>query len=809
LTTGAARPSVRAGSGTVQVTDDRLFAPGGTSLARRFACRVLAFTEVRSLALDPARATAIVNYGSTNADPGIFLIRLADAVAQDPAAGAKDIELPHWSDGEPVTLYRHTGFVSIFAGLNIALGHLTASHPALARDRAAAGRVENGLRHMPGVINAEVTTELRVHFDPTVIAAPHLIRLAEAEFLERETVHLSTSPEPVNFRLENVLVGVAAVGEFVLPLMASVASGLLVLAALGTFGAAVSQLRERKIGLPLLYSCAVGARLGSGQFLAASLLSWLFRYWEYRYRQDGALEDRTLLGEATALPKRTRVLAADGSARLAPRQEVTTGQQIRVLTGEPIPVDGRVLAGAALVDQRMLASEPHPVRRVAGDPVLAGGRLLAGAIDVEALRTGHDTRVGRIARTLTETALSPAHPEALNRDAKDFAGRTVVPTLLMAGAGLFVGDLTTAAAILSPDYATGVGLAVPLERARVVKSALRLGAVIRSSNALERLASVSWVILDENPALHRGGCDVAEIGARTYDEDRLLQAMAAAGVWLGDARGPALVRACRARGLVIRRAGLREIDSEGVAVRLGAHLVRLRGRPVAAAVTPPPLTVEVDGAEVAGVRFRHNGGLEAAAAVRRLQRDGLRVCLISERPVDATTRFARRLGVDRHCAEMARQEKSGLLRDLRQQRVAAIYVGDGSAEPSIAREAHLWIALAGVDEPGGGPSDIVFLGSSIAPLPPLMALARDSVGRVKGARHMALAPNLLAVAGAFAFDFTAMAAVIISNLGTSVVYNRAKRSFLGVADARSDAGWVAPGEYAPKPPQVIKIRRSA
>jgi cation transport ATPase len=790
LTTGAVRLSVRAGAGTVQVIDDRLFAPSGASLARRFACRVFNLAEVRSLALDPARATATVNYGPTRANPGIFLRRLADAVARASPAGAKETELPHWSDGEPITLYRQGAIVSIFVELNIVRGRLTARHPALARDRAATDRVRSGLRPVPGVISADVTTELCVRFDPKVIAARDLIRLAEREILERETVHPLTSPEPVNFRLENLMVGAAAVGEFVLPLMAPVASGLLVLAALGTFGNAASQLRERKIGLPMLYSCAVGARLGSGQFLAASLLSWSLRYWEHRYRQDGAVAARTLLGEAMAVPKRALVLAADGSAHFAPRQEVTIGQQVRVVTGEPIPVDGRVLAGAGLVDQGVLAGERQPARRVAGDPVLAGSRLLAGAIDVEALGTGHDTRAGRIARTLVNTTLSPSHPEALNRDAKDFAGRAVVPTLLAAGTGLFIGDLTTAAAILSPDYATGIGLAAPLERARALKSALRLGAVICGSDALGRLAAASWIILDENSALHRASCDVAEIGAGLQDEARLLQTMAAAGVWLGDARGPALVRACRARGLVVRRAGLREIDGEGVAVRLGDHLVRLRGRPVAAASTPPPLTLEVDGAEVAGVRFR-NGAPEAAASIRRLQRYGLRVCLMSERPAAAAALAARRLGVDRYCGEMAREGKIGLLRKARQQRVRAAYVGECPAEPSIAREAHLSIALAGAGDLGSSPSAIVLLGSSIAPVPALFALARDSIARVEDARHTALASNLLAVAGALALDFTALAAVIISNLGTSAVYNRAKRSLFEAADARSKAGWIA------------------
>jgi hypothetical protein len=397
LTAGAPPPSARTRPGILEVTDERVFGPGGEALARRFARRVLGFAEVRSLALDPARATATVIYRLPNGAADTFPIRLADAVTKSSVASVSESELPHWSDGEPVTLYRHAGVISIFADLNMTNGCLTARHPALESNPTAAGRVENALRALPGVIEVATNAKLHVRFDPNAVAAPQLIRIAEHEVLDQETIHPAPSPEPVNFRLENLMVGVAAIGEFVLPLMAPVASSLLVLASLGSFAAAASQLRERRIGLPLLYSCAVGARLASGQFLAASLLAWLFRCWEQRYRQRVAFENRNLLDEIAALPKQARIPNGDRGTRLVPRPEVAPGQRVRVRAGECVPIDGRVLAGAALLDERFLRGQPDPVRRFSGDLVLAGSRLIAGALDVETLRGGNDTRAARIA----------------------------------------------------------------------------------------------------------------------------------------------------------------------------------------------------------------------------------------------------------------------------------------------------------------------------------------------------------------------------------------------------------------------------
>jgi cation transport ATPase len=797
LTKGATCPYVRVRPGAFEVADDRIFGPGGEALARRFARRVLQFDEVRSLALDPARKTASVNYRLANGDPSSFLTRLADAV-EGAAAGVSETALPHWTDGEPVTLYRHSGVISIFEELDVANGQLRARHPAMERNQAIACPVENALRVIPGVIQATAAGALRVRFDPNAVAVLQLVRIAEAEITGRETIHPLPVPEPVNFGLENVMVGVAAVGEFVLPLVVPVASGLLVLASLGTFGAAASQLRDRRIGLPLLYTCAIGARLFSGQFLAASLISWFSRYWEYRYRQDVEVETRGLIAETATLPKQARVPTDDGPVRLVRRAEVAAGQRVRVLTGEHVPIDGQVVTGAALVDESFLGGLPGPLRRLAGDPVFAGSRLLAGSLDIETLRTGNDMRAARIAETLIETTVSRAESEALNRDGEDFAGRAVAPTLLTAGAGFIVGDLTTAGTILSPDYATGVGLALPLERVRDVRCAIRNGAVVRTGSAFERLAITSWVVLDEYEGLHRAGCEVAEVRTKRLDATRMLPAMAAAGIWLGDERGAALARACRDRGLVVRRAALRAIDGDGVTIGFGDHLVRLRGRAVVAEAAPPPVIVEVDGVEVAAVRFVRNGQLEAAEAVHWLQRGGQRVFLASRR---AATGLANALGVDRYGESMSDDDKVQVLRELRRQGLAAAYVGDVPAQAPVAREAHLSISLGGADaaaevESRGGSADIVLMAPSIAPLPALCALARHSRRRKERARYAVMVPNLLCVAGAFALGFTPMAAVLLSNLGTSLAYNGAKRALCNAVVTRLDDAWHADDQRA-------------
>src|SRR5215472_18052752 len=142
----------------------------------------------------------------------------------------------------------------------------------------------------------------------------------------------------------------------------------------------------------------------------------------------------------------------------------------------------------------------------------------------------------------------------------------------------------------------------------------------------------------------------------------------------------------------------------------------------------PPLTVELDGIEVAGVRFVWSDNLEAAEIISRLQRAGLSVFLASER-----TR-AKQHGFDRYSGNMSAGDKIAFLQDLRRGSINAAYIGDCLTNASVAREAYLSIGLATRDaatdaEWEQGTSDITLLTPSIASLPALCALAQDSARR--------------------------------------------------------------------------------
>jgi cation transport ATPase len=329
-------------------------------------------------------------------------------------------------------------------------------------------------------------------------------------------------------------------------------------------------------------------------------------------------------------------------------------------------------------------------------------------------------------------------------------------------------------AILRPDYATGVGLSGPLRVLSLNRIAMKHGALVRSRNTCDQLASCVWVLLDDHEMLDECECELAEYRIRGLPEEQLFRALAGAGAWLGDPRGPALMRACAERGQVGRHTTLHDIDETGVAITYGPHMVRLRGRRPVDVLAP--LRVEVDGVEVAALSFRHGARPIAAATVHRLQRAGLRVFLASDRSLEDAGRVARQLGADSFAGGLDDRARCDLLRLLHERDVAVVHVRDGAALPHM-RDNYVSVALAGPDGIRYD-ADVALITRSFDALPSLIELARERMAHVRQDHWTVIVPNLVAIGGVFSFGLGGLAVVLISNLGTYIVHERARRALL-------------------------------
>jgi Cu2+-exporting ATPase len=153
---------------------------------------------------------------------------------------------------------------------------------------------------------------------------------------------------------------------------------------------------------------------------------------------------------------------------------------------------------------------------------------------------------------------------------------------------------------------------------------------------------------------------------------------------------------------------------------------------------------------------------------------------MSERPRALVATLAAGLGVNQVVGELNPDAKAEFLRGCRQRGATAVFVGDCGRNPVAAAEAGVAIALSSdldlEDLLNHAEAPVIAMGARVERLDVLWEVAASRAQRVKTDQAIVMVPNIFCVAGAFLFGFTGLTSVVVSNLGTFGVYNRAAGS---------------------------------
>ena len=123
-----------------------------------------------------------------------------------------------------------------------------------------------------------------------------------------------------------------------------------------------------------------------------------------------------------------------GGDQEVPLDQVKVGDQLRVVPGDKVPVDGVVLEGRSNVEESMITGEPLPVEKTVGDKVTGGTVNGTGSFVMRAERVGSDTLLGQIVNMVAEAQRSRAPIQGL----ADKVAGIFVPAVLAVSVLTFV-----------------------------------------------------------------------------------------------------------------------------------------------------------------------------------------------------------------------------------------------------------------------------------------------------------------------------------------------------------------------------------
>ncbi|HEY1070052.1 MAG TPA: heavy metal translocating P-type ATPase [Thermomonas sp.] len=280
-------------------------------------------------------------------------------------------------------------------------------------------------------------------------------------------------------------------------------------------------------------------------------------------------------------PATARVLRAGVEASV-PIDEVAVGDEVVVLPGERIPVDGVVLDGRSHSDESLLSGESLPVPKAPGDAVTGGAVNGEGRLRLRTAAVGAETALARIVR-LVEDAQAKKAPiqRIVDRVSAVFVPTVIVIALAtLLGWGLLQDDWTrallNAVAVLVIACPCALGLATPAAVMAGTGVAARAGILVKDVEALETTRHLRTVAFDKTGTLTVGKPALVRLQALDGDETGLLAV--AAGLQQGSEHllAKAVLEAARERG--IAAAGITDITAaagRGVQGCLGAAQVAL------------------------------------------------------------------------------------------------------------------------------------------------------------------------------------------------------------------------------------------
>jgi P-type Cu2+ transporter len=529
------------------------------------------------------------------------------------------------------------------------------------------------------------------------------------------------------------------------------------------FRSAASAIAGRRINMDVPISVAVCLATGMSLFqtihgntqvyfdAAVSLLFFLLvgRFLDQRVRVGASGAAQNLLALKSEF---ARVIQPDGSLADIASRLLAPGMRVLVAAGVRVPGDGVVSLGSSDIDESLVTGESAPSRASPGSKVYAGTVNLTGPLEIKIAAADSDTLLAQISRLMQAAEQGRgAYVRLADRAARLYAPLVHILALVTFAGWMLAGaawdkSLTAAIAVLIITCPCALALAVPAVQIAATSRLLRRRLIVKSPDALERLAEVDTVVFDKTGTLTLGEPALVEPSALDPSLLRMAASLAAAS------RHPyarALVSSATklfgpipvAKGVVehpglgLTRAG------EGGEQRLGsAAFLGIEGAPPEAS-----LWYSAPGQAPCAFRFTDPLRPDARAVILALAKAGYRLELLSGDTVNRVTSFAADAGIALAKGGQQPADKLARLEALKSQGHKTLMIGDGLNDAPALASGHASLSPASAADISQTAADAVWLGASLAPVIELLSVARQSRRMAMQNFGIALAYNSICV----------------------------------------------------------------
>jgi heavy metal translocating P-type ATPase len=543
-----------------------------------------------------------------------------------------------------------------------------------------------------------------------------------------------------------------------------------------------------KISSALLISIAMIAAVAIGDVFAAGEVAFIMAI-------GGILEEKTAERSKKGLKELIRLAPQqgrridNGKEEMINAKEIQVGYILRVLPGETIPVDGKIISGSTSVDQAIMTGESLPVDKEIGDSVFCGTINRFGAIDMEATNVGEDSSLQKLIRMVQDAEDKQA---PIQRIADKWATRLVPVALFIAIATYFISqDIVRGVTVLVVFCPCALVLATPTAIMAAIGQATRHGIVIKSGEALENMGKVNTIAFDKTGTLTLGKLEVSEtISFKPDMEENTLLALAASA----EARsehplGKAIVAHAKSKDIALFEAeGFRMEAGKGIYANVSGQNIYCGsekylmefGIEISQQVSDALNKLRNEGK--ASILIAANGlcvGVIGLSDILRSTAKGM-VAELGEMDTETVLLtgdnrrtadyFAQRVGITSVRADLLPDEKVKNIVQLQQEGKSVCMIGDGVNDAPALKTASVGVAMGAMgSDIAVDAADIALMSDDISKIPYLKRLSSATVHTIKFSISLSLFINFVAIILSFMGWLTPTTGALVHNAGSVFV----------------------------------------
>ena len=551
-----------------------------------------------------------------------------------------------------------------------------------------------------------------------------------------------------------------------------------------------------KISSALLISMAMFAAIAIGDIFAAGEVAFIMALGALLEEATTERAKKGLKKLISLAPVKGRKIQANKEI-MVPVESIQSGDYLRILPGETIPVDGRIINGETTVDQSIMTGESIPVDKTIDDDVFGGTINCFGAIDIIATKVGEDSSIQKMIQLIKNAEQKQA---PIQRIADIVASRLVPIALMIACIGYLVtGNIIVGVTVLVVFCPCALVLATPTAVMAAIGQATKHGVIIKSGEILETMGKVDTMAFDKTGTLTRGQLSVQSILAvdTDYSETDILQLAASAEAKSEHPIGKAIVSHAIEQDLEI-------LDTTSFTMSVGKGIIAvIKGRELYCGnerFLEEHNIIVCDSIQKAINVYRSEGKVSVIIANNEhiigiitlsdtMRNDAINMIsaissldmttvLLTGDSKAAAAYIGKKSGVSEIHAELLPGEKVSIIESLQGKHHKVCMVGDGINDAPAMKTADVSIAMGTIgSDIAIETADIALMSDDLSKIPYIKRLSDATIKTIKFSIALSMAINCIAIILSLLEVLTPTTGALVHNVGSCLVVLIAARLY--------------------------------